>query len=93
MRTQKSRLQAIEVKFLRRTQNLKMQDRMRNEVIRERLELTELNEKPEKQKLSWYGRPIRMENDKQVKRIWEAKIEGRNTKNLMEQQCTRKKRN
>lgn len=73
--TMKSRIQAIDMKYLRRTKGVTRRDRIRNDIIREELEIEPITNVIEKQQLKWYGHLIRMQNERPVKSIWEARIQ------------------
>ncbi|CAH0551121.1 unnamed protein product [Brassicogethes aeneus] len=49
-------------------------DRIRNAVIREELEIEATREFIKKRQLSWWGHLQRLNNKRQVKKVWEAKI-------------------
>jgi hypothetical protein len=73
-----SRIQAAEMKYLRRTIGVKRTDRIRNEEIRERLKIKPILESIKEKKLAWFGHLTRMDNNRQVKRVWDAKPIGKN---------------
>lgn len=70
---QKSRIQATEMKYLRRVKGVTKMDRIRNEKIRQDLGTNPILEFIEQRQLSWWGHMQRMSNNRQVKRIWEAR--------------------
>lgn len=72
--TMKSKIQAIDMKYLRRVKGITRRNRIRNELVREELEIEPVNNIIVKQKLKWFGHMCRMSNNRQVKRIWEAGI-------------------
>jgi Reverse transcriptase (RNA-dependent DNA polymerase) len=71
---QRSKLQAAEMKFLRRIKGVTRRDRIRNTQIREELNIQPLMQYIEQKQLSWWGHLQRMESTRQVKKIWEAKV-------------------
>lgn len=72
-RTEKSRIQAVEMKYLRAVRGVTRMDRQRNEKIREELKIESVLEYIEKKQLCWWGHLQRMSNKRQTKKIWEAK--------------------
>lgn len=70
---QKSKIQAMEMKYLRRTKGITRRDRIRNTEIRAELGVAPVQEKIEEKQLQWLGHLIRMDNDRQVKQVWEAR--------------------
>lgn len=74
---QKSKIQAVEMKYLRRTRGVTKKDKIRNTKIRDDLELESTLEFIEKRQLSWWGHLHRMDQRRPVKRIWEAKSQTR----------------
>lgn len=75
--TLKSRIQAVEMRYLRRVRNVNRMDRMRNESIREQLEVEPVLKTIQRQQLRWFGHLCRMDEKRPVKRIWQAKTVGR----------------
>lgn len=71
---QRSRLQAAEMKYLRRVRGVTRRDRIRNTEIRKDLNVKPMAEFIEERQLGWWGHLQRMEGTRQVKRVWEAKI-------------------
>lgn len=72
--TMKSRLQAVEMKYLRRVKGITRRDRIRNEAVRNELKIEPILERVEKQQLSWFGHLVRMGQDRQVKKVWMARV-------------------
>ena len=72
---QKSKIQAVEMRYLRRTKGVTRYDRIRNTDIREELEIESTLEFIERRQLSWWGHLQRMDNKRPVKKIWEAKVQ------------------
>lgn len=70
----KSKIQAIDMKYLRRVKGITRRDRIRNDSVREELEIEPIHNAIEKQKLKWFGHICRMSDNRQVKRIWEAGV-------------------
>lgn len=77
-KNQQNRLQACEMRYLRRTLGVRRLDKMRNTDIRQELGTAPLQRKIEEQKLRWFGHLCRMNNDRQVKSVWEARTTGKN---------------
>lgn len=72
---QKSKIQAVEMKYLRRVMGVTKRDRLRNIDIRRDLEIQPTLDFIEQRQLSWWGHLVRMEERRPVRRIWEARIE------------------
>lgn len=77
---QRSKIQASEMKYLRRVKGVTRQDRIRNDFIREELEIQSIMEFIEQRQISWWGHLQRMKDTVPVKRIWETKIQGKKMK-------------
>lgn len=77
---QKSKLQATEMKYLRRVKGVTRLDRLRNEEIRKELEINSIHDFIEQRQLSWWGHLQRMGDRIPVKRVWEARSQGRGTR-------------
>lgn len=71
---QRSKIQATEMKFLRRVKGITRMDRIRNETVRDELNITSVQEWIEQQQLKWYGHLIRMRDTKPAKKIWNTKV-------------------
>lgn len=71
---QKSKVQAAEMRYLRRVKGVTRQDRIRNDMIREELKIQPLLQFVERRQLGWWGHLQRMNNTIPVKKIWEAKV-------------------
>lgn len=71
---QKSKLQAAEMKYIRRVRGVTKLDRMKSVDIRKELEIISTLEFIEQRQLSWWGHVQRMEEARPAKRIWEARI-------------------
>ena len=56
---------------------LTRRDRIRNTTVRAELQVTPLLEEIERSRLRWYGQVMRMEEDKQPKRYFMWKPEGK----------------
>lgn len=74
---QESRLQAAEMKYLRRTEGVSMLDKIRNTDIRKNLGVAPIKKKIEGNKLRWLGHLNRMKETRLTKRIWEARPVGK----------------
>src|SRR3978361_2503324 len=72
---QKSRIQATEMKFLRRVRKVTRRDKMRNTKIREELGVAAITDFIEQRQLGWWGHLQRMSDNRPVKQVWEASIQ------------------
>src|SRR5699024_3306636 len=72
-KAQKSKIQATEMKFLRRIKGVTRLDKIRNQKIREDLEVKPTLAYIENRQLSWWGHLQRMNSGRPVKQVWEAK--------------------
>jgi exonuclease III len=68
----KSRIQAAEMRFLRRISGLTLLDRVRSSDIRENLQVSPLLLWIERSQLKWLGHLIRMPPERLVKQVYEA---------------------
>ena len=73
----KSRLQAAEMKFLRRTVGKTKRDKIRNTRIREQVKADSLEHKIERNQLRWFGHLNRMQNDRVAKQVFDCKQQGK----------------
>jgi hypothetical protein len=71
---QKNRIQTIEMKYHRRALGITKRDHKRNDDIREELGIEPITTTIEKNQLKWYGHLTRMADTRQVRRIWDARI-------------------
>lgn len=69
----KSMLQSMEMKYLRKVLGITRRNRVRNVNIREQLQAQSVISKIENRQLAWFGHLKRMNNDRPVKKVWEAK--------------------
>lgn len=76
----KSRIQALEMKYLRAAKGVTRRDRIRNQTIREDLNVEPIIESIEKQKLKWFGHMMRMGEERQTKKIWLARTANKRTR-------------
>lgn len=74
---QRSKIQATEMKYLRGVVGKTRRDRVRNEQIREELGVQPIMEFIEQRQLSWWGHLQRMNNDRPVKQIYEARLQAK----------------
>lgn len=77
---QKSRIQAAEMRYLRAIKGITRRDRIRNEIVRTELKVEPILSNIERQHLKWFGHLIRMEDQRQPKRIWQTKAQERRTR-------------
>ena len=76
-----SRLNAVEMRSLRRIAGVKLMDRMRNSVMREHCGMIEdVVTKIEKGTLRWFGHVERMDEGSLAKQIYEARVNGQTGK-------------
>lgn len=75
---QEKQIQAMEMKYLRRVIGARRIDKKRNEDIRKQLHVKSAKLYLEEKKLRWFGHLVRMEENRQVKKIWETRPEGKN---------------
>lgn len=68
-----SRIQAIDMKFLRRIKGVTRLDRIPNTSIREELGVEGTDELVARNKLKWFGHINRMEEGRPVKKVWQAR--------------------
>lgn len=74
---QKKKIQAVEMKYLRRVRGVTRMHKLRNETIRQDLDIEPIQNFIERRQLSWWGHLNRMNNERPAKRIWETKIQKR----------------
>ncbi|KAJ8946257.1 hypothetical protein NQ318_004626 [Aromia moschata] len=66
-------VQSMEMKYLRKVLGITRKDKIRNADIREQLQVQSVLSRIESRQLGWFGHLIRMNNDRPVKKVWEAK--------------------
>lgn len=71
----KSKIQAIDMKFLRKIKGVTKLDKIRNEVILKELGVEGTEEVIGRNGLKWFGHLTRMADERPVKRVWRAKIQ------------------
>ena len=76
-KNQQSKIQAAEMKFLRRARGVTKMDKIRSEQIRTDLKIKEARKSIEERKLNWWGHLKRMDEKKQVKKVWESRMDGK----------------
>ena len=72
---QKNRIQAIEMKYLRRTYGVTIMDKIRSQYIRDELEVDATLNYIERKQLAWWGHLQRMDDDRPTKQVWQAKAQ------------------
>ena len=75
-----SRLQASEMKYLRQMVNKMRRNRIRNQTIRNSLQLEPLSSYIERNQLCWYGHMVRMSENRLPRKARECKPTGRRGK-------------
>lgn len=73
----KSRIQSMEMKYLRKVLGVTRLDRLRNSVIREELQISPALETVERNQLRWFGHLNRMLPTRPTRKIYEARKHGR----------------
>ena len=71
-----SRMNAAEMKALRKVYGVTKRDRIRNQTIRDELKMQSVIDRMEKKTLSWYGHVIRMSEERLPRKILETKSIG-----------------
>uniref|UniRef100_A0A1Y1MCV0 Reverse transcriptase domain-containing protein n=1 Tax=Photinus pyralis TaxID=7054 RepID=A0A1Y1MCV0_PHOPY len=74
-RKEQGKIQTIDMKYLRRVKGITRRDHIRNEDVRKELQVQPITEFIVSKQLSWWGHLQRMSDGRQVKQIWEAKIQ------------------
>lgn len=75
---QERKIQAVEMKYLRRAIGVTRKDRIRNEQIREELEIQPISSIIENKQIGWWGHLQRLKDNIPVKQIWEGRTQDRN---------------
>ena len=74
---QKSKLQAMDMKYLRKVKGVTRRDRIRNEDVRTELQIQSVLEFIENKQLSWWGHLQRMTDTRPAKEIWGARVQSK----------------
>lgn len=69
----RSRIQATEMKYLRGVKGITRRDKVRNETVRQELKVEPIIRTIERQQLKWLGHMVRMDEERQPKRVWQAR--------------------
>lgn len=77
---QKTRINAIEMRFLRKIQGKTRRDRIRNETYRQQLKIKPICDIIMEGQLRWFGHVCRMPEERLTKRVYETKVQGKNKK-------------
>jgi hypothetical protein len=72
----KSKIQTIEMRFLRKVVGKTRRDKIRNETIRRILGVPPLQTEIEESQLRWAGHVLRMGGDRIARKVFEAKAQG-----------------
>ena len=79
--TERQRLNVFEMKCLRSMAGESRLDRIRNEVVRARIDVRkELAATVDMNVLRWFGHVERMDNERQLKKVMNAKVDGRSVR-------------
>jgi hypothetical protein len=73
----KSKIQAMEMKFLREILGKTRSDKIRNNDIREQLKVDDIKHDMERNRLKWYGHVMCMADERIPKKMLEMKLRGR----------------
>ena len=76
-RNVRSKIQAAEMKYLRRIKKIIRRDRVRYEIVRQEPKLKPMLKKIQKRQLKWFGHLMRMDNARFVKKVRKAKMAGK----------------
>ena len=79
-RQYRSKLQAAEMRILRKIKGATIMDKINSQTIREELEVKPLIKHIENKQLGWLGHLSRMDEERQVKRIWDTKVKTKRKK-------------
>ncbi|KAI5751754.1 hypothetical protein M8J77_010552 [Diaphorina citri] len=74
------RLEVAEMRMLRWSLGVTRMDRIRNEVIRNKIKVTEVTKKTQERRLQWYGHVMRRDREYVGKRVRQIQVEGRRTR-------------
>ena len=69
-----SRIQTVEMKYLRWIKGIRTRDRVRNEVVRQELKVEPILKKIHKQQFKWFGHLMKMNDSRLVKKVWHARM-------------------
>jgi hypothetical protein len=72
----KSKIQTMEMRFLRKDVGKSRRDKIRNETIRRNLGVSPLQTEIEELQLRWAGHVLRMGGDRIARKVFEAKAQG-----------------
>lgn len=76
----KSKIQTLEMKYLRAVKGVTRRDKIRNQKVREDLKVEPILEYMDRQKMKWFGHITRMGENRQVKRVWLARTTDKKTR-------------
>uniref|UniRef100_A0A1Y1M3Z3 Reverse transcriptase domain-containing protein n=1 Tax=Photinus pyralis TaxID=7054 RepID=A0A1Y1M3Z3_PHOPY len=68
-----SKIQAIEMKYLRGVMGITRLDRCKNDIVRRELEVEPIIESIKRQQLKWFGHLMRMGEGRKTKNVWQAR--------------------
>nr|CAH7716818.1 unnamed protein product [Callosobruchus chinensis] len=72
-KSMKQKLQVMEMKFLRKIKGVTRTDRLKKEDIRNELGVEPVWSLIERNQLKWFGHMCRMDNSRQIRKVWECK--------------------
>lgn len=76
----KQKLNACEMKVLRKIAGVTKIDKIRSDIIRKDLKIISVVQRIERQELRWFGHMVRMDEKRVVKEIWEMRMTGKKRK-------------
>ncbi|KAK5649468.1 hypothetical protein RI129_000497 [Pyrocoelia pectoralis] len=69
----KSKVLVMEMKYLRAVIGITRRDKIANKMVRDTLNVEPIIKHIESQQVKWFGHLTRMGNERQVKRVWQAR--------------------
>lgn len=76
----KSKIQSMEMKYLRRVLGITRKDKIRNTTVRAELQVKPVLERIEDCQLRWFGHLTRMNKDRPVRQVWKARRHEKRTR-------------
>lgn len=78
--SQRSKIQAVEMKYLRGVRGVTKMDKMRSDKIRHELKTEPVLESIKRRQLRWFGHIVRMNETRQVKQVWQTRTARKRTR-------------